>query len=56
MRTHTLRLAAIFAALSSVSFGQAGNVASHEIPLLGVIGAGIIAGGVLSVLKTRRQK
>lgn len=56
MRSHALRLAAILAALSSISFGQAGAVASHEIPVLGVIGAGILAGGVFSVLKMRHQK
>lgn len=56
MRSHALRFAAIFVTLSSVSFGQVGTVASHEIPILGVIGAGILAGGVFSVLKLRHQK
>lgn len=56
MRSHALRLAAIFAALSSLSFGQAGAVAGHEIPVLGVIGAGILAGGLFSVFKLRHQK
>ncbi len=56
MRSNALRLAAFFAALSSVCFGQAGTVASHELPVLGVIGAGILAGGIFSVLKMRHQK
>ena len=56
MRSHAIRLAAVFAAFSSVSFAQAGPVVTHEIPVLGVIGAGILAGGLLSVFKLRHQK
>jgi len=57
MNSNALRLAAILAALSPFSFGQIGPVpAGNELPLMGIVGAGIIAGGVLSMLKTRHQK
>jgi len=56
MRSHILRLSATIVALSSLSFAQAGPMASHDLPLLGLVGAGILAGGVISVLKTRHQK
>ena len=56
MPIQLLRLTAVIAALSSASFGQTGTIASHEIPLLGIVGAGILAGGVFSVLKLRHHK
>lgn len=58
MNSYALRLVAVIAALSPLSFAQIGPVTTtaHELPLLGIVGAGIIAGGVLSMLKTRHQK
>lgn len=57
MRTITLRLTAIIATLSSLSFSQVEPVATtHDLPLLGIVGAGILAGGILSLLKTRQRK
>jgi len=56
MRTNLLRLSAVFAALSTFGFSQSGSIASHEIPLLGIVGGGILAGGVFSVLKLRHHK
>jgi len=57
MRTIALRLTAIIATLSSLSVAQVGPVANtHDLPLLGIVAAGILAGGVLSLLKTRQRK
>jgi hypothetical protein len=57
MRTIALRLTTIIATLSSLSFTQVGPVVTtHDLPLLGIVGAGILAGGVLSLLKTRQRK
>jgi hypothetical protein len=56
MRSNVLRLAAFVAALSPLGFSQVAPVTSNEFPLLGIIGAAMLAGGVLSLLKTRHQK
>jgi len=56
MRSNLLRLAAIVTALSPVGFSQVAPVAGNELPLLGIMGAAMLAGGVLSLLKTRHQK
>jgi hypothetical protein len=56
MPSNLLRLSVVIAALSPLSFGQAGAVAGHELPLLGIVGGGILAGGVFSVLKLRHHK
>lgn len=54
---NALRLLTLFSFLSASAHAQMGSIASNgELPLLGFIGGGILAGGVLSLMKTRHQK
>lgn len=58
MKLRALCLISLFACLSQAAYAQSSPLAysGGELPLLGVIGAGILGGGIWSVLKTRPQK
>jgi hypothetical protein len=58
MTLNAIRLLAIVSLSLTSAHAQAASVASAngELPLLGVIGAGVLAGGVLSLMRTRHQK
>jgi hypothetical protein len=58
MTMNAVRLLAIISFSISSAHAQAGSVASAngELPLLGVIGIGVLTGGILSLMRTRHQK
>jgi len=57
MRSKIVFLISSFVIVPHAAFAQGGVLTqSSDLPLLGVIGAGIVAGGVISALRTRHQK
>ena len=58
MQSRALSLAFLFSLIPLTASAQTNALANAggELPLLGIIGAGILAGGVLSIMKTRHQK
>jgi hypothetical protein len=57
MKSKIVILLSSLVILPHAAFAQGGVLAqSSDLPLLGVISAGIIAGGVISALRTRHQK
>jgi hypothetical protein len=58
MKLRALSLICMMASLPIAASAQTHALANAggELPLLGFISAGVIAGGVLSIMKTRQQK
>jgi hypothetical protein len=58
MTANALRLLAFVSASLLSAHAQAGPVpgANGELPLLGVIGIGVVTGGIISLMRTRHQK
>ena len=57
MKSKIVIILSSFVIVPHSAFAQGGVFAqSSDLPLLGVIGAGIVAGGVISALRTRHQK
>ena len=58
MRVRVLCLLSFLAGLSQAAHAQSNafTYSGGELPLLGVVGAGILGGGIWSALKTRPQK
>lgn len=54
---NALRLLVVFSAFQAAAHAQVESITTTgELPLLGFIGAGILAGGVISLMKMRHQK
>lgn len=57
MKSKFLVLASSFLLVPRLAAAQGGVLGqTSDLPLLGVISAGIVAGGVISALRTRHQK
>jgi uncharacterized integral membrane protein len=57
MNSYVMRILLLIAAAPTVASAQTNAIASTgELPLLLCIGGGALAGGVLSLLKTRRRR
>jgi hypothetical protein len=58
MKLRALSIICLFSSLPLAASAQTNALANAggELPLLGFISAGVIAGGVLSIMKTRHRK